>query len=64
MPIPKLIETTVILEEVMTTPSPALIEALAQTPGDLLILGASGKMGQPWRGSQKEQSTKPTPTNA
>lgn len=33
------------LEDVMTTPSPALIETLVQTPGDILILGVSGKMG-------------------
>lgn len=33
------------LEEVMSTPSPALVHDLAQVPGDLLILGVGGKMG-------------------
>ncbi|MDZ7411008.1 MAG: NAD(P)-dependent oxidoreductase [candidate division KSB1 bacterium] len=33
------------LEEVMTTPGAALIAALRELPGDLLILGTSGKMG-------------------
>jgi dTDP-4-dehydrorhamnose reductase len=33
------------LEEVMTTPSPALIADLAAVPGDLMILGVGGKMG-------------------
>lgn len=33
------------LEEVMTAPSPALVEDLARAPGDLVVLGAGGKMG-------------------
>ncbi len=33
------------LEEVMTRPDPALVADLARTPGDLLVLGAAGKMG-------------------
>jgi nucleoside-diphosphate-sugar epimerase len=33
------------LEEVMTTPSPALQAALAQLSGDLIILGVGGKIG-------------------
>ncbi len=33
------------LEEVMSTPSPALIQDMAELPGDLLILGVGGKMG-------------------
>jgi nucleoside-diphosphate-sugar epimerase len=33
------------LEEVMTTPSPALEAALREVPGDLIVLGVSGKMG-------------------
>lgn len=36
-------ETT--LEEVMTRPDPALVADLAAVPGDLLVLGAAGKMG-------------------
>jgi len=33
------------LEEVMTAPSPALVDALRGVPGDLLVLGVGGKMG-------------------
>jgi nucleoside-diphosphate-sugar epimerase len=33
------------LEEVMTTPSPALIADLARLPGDIMVLGVGGKMG-------------------
>ncbi len=33
------------LEEVMTRPDPALVADLAATPGDILVLGAAGKMG-------------------
>jgi nucleoside-diphosphate-sugar epimerase len=33
------------LEEVMTTPSPALVAALACVPGELVVLGVGGKMG-------------------
>ena len=33
------------LEEVMTTPSPALVATLQGVPGDLLVLGVGGKMG-------------------
>ncbi|KAB2868697.1 MAG: NAD(P)-dependent oxidoreductase [Burkholderiaceae bacterium] len=33
------------LEEVMTTPSPALVETLARVDGDILVLGVGGKMG-------------------
>jgi len=33
------------LEDFMTNPSPALCEALAETPGDLIVLGIGGKMG-------------------
>lgn len=33
------------LEEVMSTPSPALVRSLAQLEGDILILGVAGKMG-------------------
>lgn len=45
MPVIDFIKNVDQLEEVMTTPSPALIETLVQTPGDILILGVSGKMG-------------------
>ncbi len=33
------------LDDVLTTPSPALVEALSQLSGRLLIVGAGGKMG-------------------
>jgi len=33
------------LEEVMTTPSAALIAALQALPGDIIILGVGGKIG-------------------
>ena len=33
------------LEELMSTPSPALVAALAQAPGDIMVLGVGGKMG-------------------
>ena len=33
------------LEEVMTRPDPALVADLAAAPGDILVLGAAGKMG-------------------
>src|SRR5262245_49292544 len=33
------------LEEVMTTPSPALIAALQELAGDIIILGVGGKIG-------------------
>jgi len=33
------------LEEVMTTPSAALVETLRRVPGDILVLGVGGKMG-------------------
>jgi nucleoside-diphosphate-sugar epimerase len=33
------------LEDVMTTPSAALIDDLAAAPGDILVLGVGGKMG-------------------
>jgi nucleoside-diphosphate-sugar epimerase len=33
------------LEEVMTTPAPAVIAALQQLPGDIIVLGVGGKIG-------------------
>ena len=33
------------LEDVMTTPSPALVADLARAPGDIIVLGVGGKMG-------------------
>ena len=33
------------LEDVMSTPSAALVAALRGVPGDMLVLGVGGKMG-------------------
>ena len=33
------------LEEVLSRPDPALVADLAGVPGDILVLGAAGKMG-------------------
>ncbi len=43
--LPDYIEDEDILEEVMSCPSPALIEAMSALDGDLMILGVGGKMG-------------------
>jgi dTDP-4-dehydrorhamnose reductase len=44
-PWPARIADETALEEVMSRPDPALVSDLAQVPGDLLVLGAAGKMG-------------------
>jgi nucleoside-diphosphate-sugar epimerase len=43
--LPELIETEAQLEQLLTTPSPALVEFIKTVPGPLLVLGAGGKMG-------------------
>lgn len=43
--LPTRFDDAVHLEDQMTAPSPALIDDLAATPGDLIILGVGGKMG-------------------
>ena len=43
--LPKRFESVEHLEDVMTTPSPALVDDLARAPGDLIVLGVGGKMG-------------------
>jgi nucleoside-diphosphate-sugar epimerase len=43
--LPAHIEDVVHLEDLMTTPTPALIEDLARAPGDIVVLGVGGKMG-------------------
>jgi nucleoside-diphosphate-sugar epimerase len=43
--IPRRIDSIEQLEEVMTVPPPALVEALRGVPGDLMVLGVGGKMG-------------------
>ncbi len=45
MSLPESMNTVAEIEDLMTTPSSALIDAMQKISGDLLILGASGKMG-------------------
>ncbi len=45
MLLPELIDSTDQLEEVMTLPSPALVEMMGRLEGDIMILGIGGKMG-------------------
>src|SRR5262245_24149782 len=45
MTLPARFESVEALEDFMTTPSAALVADLAQTPGDIIILGVGGKMG-------------------
>jgi nucleoside-diphosphate-sugar epimerase len=42
---PATIEDEATLEEVLSRPDPALVADLAAAPGDILVLGAAGKMG-------------------
>jgi nucleoside-diphosphate-sugar epimerase len=43
--LPERFESVAALEDFMTEPTPALIGDLARVPGDILVLGAAGKMG-------------------
>jgi nucleoside-diphosphate-sugar epimerase len=43
--LPKLVESTAHLDDLLSTPTPAVIEALAGLDGDILVLGVGGKMG-------------------
>lgn len=43
--LPEKFESVEALEKFMTEPSPALVEDLARSPGDILVLGVAGKMG-------------------
>ena len=45
MDLPTHIEDSSALEELMSRPSPGLVQALARVPGDVLVLGVGGKMG-------------------
>jgi nucleoside-diphosphate-sugar epimerase len=45
VPLPSRFESVEHLEDVMTTPSAALVADLARVPGDLIVLGVGGKMG-------------------
>jgi nucleoside-diphosphate-sugar epimerase len=44
-PLPAAIETTESLENLLSLPTEAAVGAMARTPGDVLVLGAGGKMG-------------------
>jgi nucleoside-diphosphate-sugar epimerase len=43
--LPERFESVAHLEDVLTTPSAALVDDLARVPGDLIVLGVGGKMG-------------------
>jgi len=43
--LPDAVETEEMLDGHLTTPDPALVEAMARLDGDLLVLGIGGKMG-------------------
>jgi nucleoside-diphosphate-sugar epimerase len=45
MSLPGIIETVAQLEDVMTRPSPELVDLFRRLEGDVLILGVAGKMG-------------------
>ena len=45
MPLPDRIDTESQLEDVLAEPSAADVECVARLDGDILILGAAGKMG-------------------
>jgi nucleoside-diphosphate-sugar epimerase len=45
MTLPQRFEGLAHLEDEMSRPSPALVQALADVPGDILVLGVGGKMG-------------------
>ncbi|MET0681053.1 MAG: NAD(P)-dependent oxidoreductase [Burkholderiales bacterium] len=45
MDLPERFESAEHLEDVMTTPSAALVADLERVPGDIIVLGAGGKMG-------------------
>ena len=45
MTLPDRFETVEAVEDFMTAPSDALVADLAQTPGDIIVLGVGGKMG-------------------
>ena len=43
--LPQRFESVAALEDFMTEPTPVLVDDLASVPGDILVLGAAGKMG-------------------
>ena len=45
MSLPNTIDTVAQLEELLSRPFPALVQAMAELSGDILCLGAGGKIG-------------------
>jgi nucleoside-diphosphate-sugar epimerase len=43
--LPEIIHNEAELDDLLTTPTPAVVEALKEATGDVLVLGAGGKMG-------------------
>ena len=58
MLLPKLIDSTDQLEEVMTIPSSALVEMMSRLKGDIMILGIGGKMGATLGGVARRATVK------
>ncbi len=54
--LPLRIEDVGQLEDVLTTPSPALVDDLARLEGDILVLGVGGKMGPTLAGLARRAS--------
>ncbi|HQE61854.1 MAG TPA: epimerase, partial [Candidatus Latescibacteria bacterium] len=43
--LPEVIENETALDNLLTTPSPELVESVRRIPGDVMVLGVGGKMG-------------------
>src|SRR3954469_7838121 len=43
--VPDRIESTQVLEDLLSTPTPGVIETMKRIDGDVIVLGAAGKMG-------------------
>jgi nucleoside-diphosphate-sugar epimerase len=44
-PLPEIIPSETLLDDLLSEPSPAVLETFRQVPGDILLLGVAGKMG-------------------
>ncbi len=44
-PLPELVDSTEQLEDLLSEPTAAAVDALREVPGDIVVLGAGGKMG-------------------
>jgi hypothetical protein len=49
-PHPTAIADEAMLDDMLSTPSDALVETLAGLDGDITLLGSAARWGQPWRG--------------